>query len=333
MLNKIFRIFYRDLKSTKREPIAVYIIIMPIIIAVAITLFAPGLNDTTVNLAMLESDSEEHVEYMQQFAKVELFDSEEELERRVNKRDDIAGLIPKDDSYEVVLQGDEHEMVEKFAVLLQTLYDTDASAEDTTAEIMSFEHTVPPLKTKLTNMLISLTVMLAGMLIAISIVTEKAENTINAINVTPVSQTGFVVGKSLLGGLVAMLSIIASVIITGYYDINWLMIILVGFTSLLLSFIIGFLQGLTSDDMIEAAANVKMIFIPIAGSIIGYELLADKWQWTMYWSPFYWAYKANDMILSKTADWGNVLMCAGIVVGLTLAIYFISKPKIRKGLS
>lgn len=333
MLNKIFRIFYRDLKSTKREPIAVYIIIMPIIIAVAITLFAPGLNDTTVNLAMLESDNVEHIEYMKQFAKVELFDGTAELERRVNKRDDIAGLIPKDNSYEVILQGDEHEMVEKFAVLLQTLYDTDASAEDTTAQIMSFEHTVPPLKTKLTNMLISLTVMLAGMLIAISIVTEKAENTINAINVTPVSQTGFVIGKSLLGGLVAMVSIIASVIITGYYDINWLMIILVGFTSLLLSFIIGFLQGLTSDDMIEAAANVKMLFLPIAGSIIGYELLADKWQWTMYWSPFYWAYKANDMILSKTADWGTVLMCVGIVVALTLAIYFISKPKIRKGLS
>lgn len=333
MLNKIFRIFFRDLRSTKREPIAVYIVIMPIIMAIAITLFAPGLNDTTVNLAMLESDTQEHIEYMGQFAKVELFNDMEELERRINKRDDIAGLIPKGNSYEVVLQGDEHEMVEKYAVLLQTLYDTDASAENTTAEIMSFEHTVPPLKTKLTNMLISLTVMLAGMLIAISIVTEKAENTINAINVTPVSQTGFVVGKSLLGGLVAMVSIIASVIITGYYDINWLMIILVGLTSLLLSFIIGFLQGLTSDDIIEAAANVKMILIPLAGSILGYELLSDKWQWTMYWSPFYWAYRANDMILSKTADWGSVLMCTGIVLGLTLAIYFISKPKIRKGLS
>jgi len=198
---------------------------------------------------------------------------------------------------------------------------------------MSFGHTVPPLKTKLTNMLISLTVMLAGMLIAISIVTEKTENTINAINVAPVSQTGFVVGKSMTGALVAMASIIVCVLITGYYDINWLMIVLVGFTTLLLSFIIGFLQGLSSDDIIEAASNVKMIFLPITGSILGYELLSDKWQWTMYWSPFYWAYKANDMILSKTADWGTILLCAGMVLVLTLAVYFIALPKIRKGLS
>jgi len=137
----------------------------------------------------------------------------------------------------------------------------------------------------------------------------------------------------MVGGLFAMLSIIVSVIITGYNDINWLMIILVGFTTLLLSFIIGFVQGLSSGDIIEAASNVKMIFLPVAGSIIGYELISEKWQWTMYWSPFYWAYKANDLILSKTADWSTVLLCTGMVLALTLAVYFLTLPKIRKGLS
>jgi len=333
MLKKIFRIFLRDIKSTKRESMAIYIIVMPILMAIAITLFAPGLNDTTVNLAMLRSDDTEHIEFMEQFAKVELFDNVDELERRVNKRDDIAAIAPTGNSYEVILQGDEHEIIETYAVMLQSLYDTDASSEDTNASIMSFERTVPPLKTKLVNMLISMTVMLAGMLIALSIVTEKSENTINALNVTPLSQTGFVIGKSMTGGLVSMVSIIISLFITGYYDINWFMIILVGVTSMILSLIIGFVQGLASDDIIEAATNVKMVFLPIAGSIVGYELLSDKWQWTMYWSPFYWAYKANDMILSKTADWPTVLFCTGMVLALSLAVYFLAKPKIRKGLS
>ena len=76
-----------------------------------------------------------------------------------------------------------------------------------------------------------------------------------------------------------------------------------------------------------------MIFIPLAGSIIGYELLNDKWQWTMYWSPFYWAYRANDLILSKTASWGDVALCVGVIIGITLLMYFLLKPKIRKGLS
>ena len=136
-----------------------------------------------------------------------------------------------------------------------------------------------------------------------------------------------------MAGIIAMVSIVIALLITGYYDINWGMIILVGFTSLLLTFIVGFIQGLASDDVIEAAANVKMIMLPVAGSIAGYELLADKWQWTMYWSPFYWSYKANLLVLSKTADWPTILLCAGMVLILSLAVYFISKPKIRAGLS
>ncbi len=94
MLKKIFRVFIRDVKSTRREPMAIYIIVAPILLAVAITLFTPGLNDTTVNLALLQSDEPAHIEYMQQYAKVELFDDLEALENRVNKRDDVAAIAP-----------------------------------------------------------------------------------------------------------------------------------------------------------------------------------------------------------------------------------------------
>jgi ABC-2 type transport system permease protein len=333
MLKKIFRVFIRDVKSTRREPMAIYIIVAPILLAVAITLFTPGLNDTTVNLALLKSDEPAHIEYMQQYAKVELFDDLEALENRVNKRDDVAAIAPKGEKYEIILQGNENEIVQTYTVMLNSLYETGASQEDTLATMLSFGRTVPPLKTMLVNMLVSLTVMLSGMLIALSIVTEKAENTINALNVTPLSQTGFVIGKSMLGSLVSLVGIVIALFITGYSGVNWLMVILVGVTSMLLSLIIGFLQGLASDDVIEAATNVKMVFLPIAGSIIGYELLPANWQWTMYWSPFYWAYKANSMILSKTADWGTVLLSIGAVLALTLVVYFLAKPKIRKGLS
>ena len=73
---------------------ALVILIMPILLAIGITFFAPGLSDTTVNLAMLENDDPAHIEYMEQFAKVELFDDAEAVETRVAKRDDVAGLLP-----------------------------------------------------------------------------------------------------------------------------------------------------------------------------------------------------------------------------------------------
>ena len=333
MIRKLLVIFKRDLLSARRDAMATYMMVIPLILAVGITLFTPGLNDTTVKLAMLKSDDIEHIEYMKQFSKVELLGSVAELERRVTKRDDVVAIAPRGNGYEIILQGNESEIVEEYAVLLNTLYELGSTEEETTAQLISFGRTVPPLKTLLVVMLISMTVMLAGMLIAVSIVEEKVENTINAINVTPVSQTGFVIGKSLLGGAAAMMGIIGAVLITGFYDINWFMIVLVGLTSMILSFIIGFLQGLSSSDVMEAAGSVKLIVLPLAASIAGYEFLADKWQWTMYWSPFYWAYKANVLILSKTADWGTVLLCTAMVIVLSLVVYLVALPKLRKGLS
>ncbi len=332
-MKNILKIFFRDLKTARRDSMAFIIIVMPILLAFVINIFASGLNDTTVNLVLLEDDSSTHIAYMENFAKVELVTNREKAVDRVEKRDDIAAMVQKGDGYEIILQGNESEAVETYVTSLNSLYALGATVDESSATMYSFGHTVSPIQPMLVNMLISMIIMLAGMLIAISIVGEKADNTINAVNVTPVSQTQFVLGKSLTGGFIALLSIVAILFITGYYSINWLMIILVGISSMALALIVGFLQGLASEDVIEAAANVKMIMIPVAGSIAGYELLADKWQWTMYWSPFYWAYKGNQLVLNNTADWPTILLCTGMVLALTLVVYLVAKPKIRAKLS
>ena len=175
--------------------------------------------------------------------------------------------MPRAEGYEIILQGNEPDVVENYAKALNALYELGSTKSETTASMYSFGHTVSPVRTMIVNMLISMIVMLSGMLIAISIVGEKMDNTINAINVSPAPQTAFVAGKSMMGGFIAMLSIIVSLLITGYWDIKLLMIILVGLSSLILSLVVGFVQGLASDDVIEAATNVKMLFLPIAGSI------------------------------------------------------------------
>ncbi len=332
-MKKIIRIFRKDATIATRDAMLIYIIVIPILLAIGILFFAPGVTDSAVKVAMFESDAPAHIEYMENYVQVEQFDSMKEIERRVGKRDDVVGIVPVNEGYEIIVEGNEDQSAIESAEVLNTLFELGATRENTTAEILDFGKTVPPLKTKLVNMLILMVIMLAGMIISLGIVEEKSDNTISAMNVTPVSQNGFIIGKSLLGGFVALGSIVVALLIMGYFDINWLMILLVGLTSMILTFVIGFIQGLGSDDVIEAAAGVKMTMLPIAGSIAGYELLADKWQWTMYWSPFYWAYKANDLILSKAADWGTVLICIAAVTGLSMAIYFISIPKIRKGLS
>lgn len=255
------------------------------------------------------------------------------MERRVKKNDDIIGYIPTDDGYKIILEGNEPEEIITYAKLLNVYYSHNATTDTSVAEIYSFQKEDSPLKAPLTNMLIMMIIMLAGMIISLAIVEEKTDNTISAINVTPVTPTEFIIGKTMLGATSAMLGIIASLLILGYYNINWFLVILVAISSMFISFIIGFLQGLASNDVIEAAGGVKLVVIPMAGSIVGYMLLPSAWQWTMYWSPFYWSYKANDLILTNSGDWKTILLSTGIVIFITLLIYVVTMPKIRKGLS
>ncbi|SIN86147.1 ABC-type Na+ efflux pump, permease component [Carnobacterium alterfunditum] len=332
MLNKIWIIFKRDLKVNSKDFISLYILVVPILFAVLINVFSPGINDTTVDLALIKGGNTVQVEYLEQFAKIELFENTAEIKDRVEKRDAIIGIIPENDGYYLMTQGDEPEGVVEYAKLLTSFYELDMNVEDSTSEIIEFGRTVPPLKKILVNISILFISILAGMLIALNIVEEKVENTLSAINVTPTSRSTFILGKSVIGVIFTLFGSIALIMLTGFSEINLVQLLLILLVTSLLSIIVGFIQGVTNKDIMSAAGSIKLLFLPLIAGVLAIEMLGDKWQKFFYWNPFYWAYKGNDIILSQTGTWGQIFMYAGIVLLLSSIIYLLLAPKIRKGL-
>ena len=332
MLKKILIIFIRDIRINTREFMTLYMMIIPLVLAVGINLLSPGINDTSVNLALIKNENPKQAAYFDDFAHVELFSDEERVEDRVRSRDDVVGVLPADNGYYIMTEGNESEMVIEYAKLLNVLYESDVQLEDARSEIIEFGRTVPPLKKMLVNMLLLIISMLAGMLIAMNILEEKVDQTVSAINVTPTSRSAFILGKSLTGMFVALFSSIAVILITGFYTVNLGQAALVIFSLTILSLLIGFIQGLNSDDAMEAAGSVKLMFLPMAGSIAGYEFVTGNWRIFFYWSPFYWAYRANDMILSKSGTWPQLILYIGIILVICGAVYALLAPRIVKGL-
>ncbi len=233
----------------------------------------------------------------------------------------------------ILTQGNESAGVVDFAKALQALYVLDADIEDSNAEIIEFGREIPPLKKMLVNISILMASVLGGMLIAINIVEEKADNTISAINVTPLSRMGFVFGKSIMGLFMPIYGSISIILITGFGSINIGQMLMVVLSATLLSLLIGFVEGLSNDDMMTAAASFKMIFLPIAGVIAVAEAVSDKWQWTVWWMPYYWTYKGTDAVLSSNASWPQILLYTSIILALCGAVYLFLAPKIKTGLA
>ena len=331
-MKKILAIFIRDITVNKRDFLALYIILFPLLFAIAINLISPSVNDTTVNLVLIDGENIEQIEFFEQFAKVDIVQDEEELIERVSRRDTYVGVLPNETGYYILAEGNEGDQMIDFSKMLLTMYELGADVNDSNAYIHSFGRTVSPLKQMLVNTGLIFTSILGGMLIAINIVEEKVDKTIKAIHVTSISRLGYLLGKSMMGLIMPIYGGLALILLTGFSGINYGQLLLLILVSSILSMLVGLIEGLTNDDVMNAAANIKILFLPLAASIAGLELLADKWQPLFWWSPFYWAYKGNKAILAYNASWSQVLLYGGIVLLLSGIVYLYLAPKIRKGL-
>lgn len=333
MISKVLTVFSRDLKVSLRNFVALYIIVFPVVLGVAVNLFVPGVNESTVNLAMIKGENVRQIQYLKDYAEIEILGRAEDVEARVLERDDILGILPEGEkSYYILSQGDEPEYMLEFAKMLQVFYENKVTAEASRAEIVEFGRTVPPMKKTLVSGGIMLYSVMGGMLIALNIVEEKADNTISAINVTPLSRLGYIAGKSLMGVLFPLVGTAIMLVITGFRDINFGQALTMVFVSSMVSVLVGFIEGVNNDDVINAAGNMKLLFLPLAGSIAAIELLSDRWQKFFYWSPFYWTYKGNELVLSKSGSWDEILLYAGIVLAISAVVFAVLAPRIRRGL-
>jgi ABC-type multidrug transport system permease subunit len=333
MIRKIFLIFKRDLKVSVRNFITLYIIIVPIIFAVIINVFSPGINDTTVEIVLIEGENVEQGEYFEQFAKVEFLNNLDEMEERVKKRDNIIGVAPDgNNEYFILSQGNEPTYVVDYVKNLVTFDHYDINVEDSQAEIVDYGRDISPLKRLMVNVATIFTSVLGGMIIALNIVEEKTDNTISAINLSPVSRLGFIAGKSLIGVFVPVVGTFLMLFITGFRDINYFHAFLMVVSSCIISIMVGFIEGINNDDVMNAAGNMKMLFLPLFGSIAGAELLADKWQPLFYWVPFYWTYKGNNLVLSDSGSLVDIMKYSGIVLVISMIVFIVLAPRIRKGL-
>jgi len=333
MIKKVLLIFQRDLKTSVRSFITLYIIVVPVIFAVIINVFSPGINDTTVEIVLLDGENLQQSEYFKQFAKVELLETLDDVEDRVRKRDNIIAVLPdQKDEYFILTQGNEPDFIVDYVRNLIAFDNYDIGMEDSIAEIVDYGREIPPLKKLMVNAAMIFTSILGGMIIALNIVEEKTDNTISAIHLSPVSRIGFIAGKSLIGIVVPLTGTLVILTITGFRGVNYFHAVIMVGTSCIISILVGFIEGINNDDVMNAAGNIKLLFLPLFGSIAAEELLADKWQPLFYWIPFYWTYKGNDLVLSNKGSWLDIIKYSGIVLGMSAVVFLALAPKIRKGL-
>ena len=332
-MKRILAIVGRDITSGKRDFIYAYIMIIPFIMALVLKAIIPGVDTTTVNIAVLDTLEPQLIEYLDEFAKVKEFETIQDIRVRVSKTDDYLGLVKKDDKYNIISQNNESEGSYDFLELIVNSYQKDLYIFPIDIKITDSGWKLHPLKQQGANFLIIFTTVFGGMLILLSLVEEKMSNTLSAINVSPTSKFEFIIGKSILGLTIPIVGIIGILLIVGFEDINYLMVIVVSISISFISMIIGFVIGIMNDEPISAIASMKMIFIPVMGSVFGAMYLSEKFIPLLYWSPFYWAYEAMNSIILNEATWPMIFKDCLIITFITALVFMLLRNRIKRGLN
>ena len=313
---------------------ALWMILMPLILALVILWITPGITDAVPTLAVDSAIDTEFVQTLRAYAGVETLPDSEAVRERVLRRDEVIGLIQGEGGPVLVRQGNETGSTLEMAKLLTVIagQGAPAGADNSAFGFYSFRDATPPLKRALSISLLIMISVITAMLISLGLVDEKNDQTIKAANVTPMPQALYVVSKSLIGVLTLIVTSVCVLLILGITQINWGQMILLILADGMISIIVAFVIGLASTDFIEAAGSVKMLFLPLAASVLVYELTEPAWHVTVMWSPFYWAYRGITEVIQGTSEWGSTLLYTACILLISGMVFRLCLGNIRKSL-
>lgn len=330
-MKRILFIARRDLKSGLRDFLVVYLFLAPVLFSLLLRLFAGGVAASPLRVAVFE-DGAAIASALVDYAHVEQFATRDALLERVLRLDDVLGVVATSAGHELVAEGNEMPGTDAAVRLVLYRLGAEEGALPAIVEISDIGFTLSPFILQGGLLLLIMTTVFGGMLILLNLIEEKMSNTLSAMNVTPASRLEFILGKGLLGFLTPVLGGSMAVYLLGFRDFN-LGMFLVSMVSLaFISLIIGFLVGVTNDEPISGIAAMKGVFVPVLASVLGAMLLAERWQFVLYWSPFYWGYLNMNAILLGDATWGEVLRNSTIILVITGIVFAALRPRIARGL-
>jgi len=332
MLRRILAVTMRDIRSGMRDAMIPYILIAPLLVTVLLKIFIPSVGSTVINVALPKTAEPAFAEYVERYGEVELLEDRDAIVKRVNATDDLFGIVPKADGYELITAGNELTgTIEMVQAVLSSWQNPDLEPP-IELKISDMGWQLSPLARFGTNFLVVFMSVFGGMIVMLNLVEEKQYNTMAAINVSALRRWEYVLGKALPGIVLPILHAFAVLLIMGFTEINYLQVAVVALAIALISMILGFVVGVYQSEPIGAVASMKILFLPIMASVFGAIFLPEKWQPVLYWSPFYWAYRSVDDIVLQQAAWSDIWLHNLIILAITALVFGLMYKRIKRGM-
>ena len=325
-MRNIIAVFKNDFKLAKRDFMIAYIMVAPFLLAGILALLIPSAEKTALpTFAVMDTVAVEVVEELDKYGEVLEYEDIEVLKTRVLEDDDVIGLTMNGDEFQIIAEGNEDSNI--LPAILQA-YETDIELPiDIKFSDVGYE--VSTLELMGIPAVLLLTIYFTGLLIGFTIIEDKSSEAIDALSVSTITKSQYMIGKCVLPFIVAFVDLAIIIAAFGLSDINFAHLIVFALASSSVGIVIGYIIGVVSNDQMGAVTIVKLTSFVVMMSAVAGVLLPGNWKMLAYWSPAYWAFEGMLKITSLESTWTIVAQYSAIIVGITVALFLVGKKRLK----
>lgn len=294
MFKRIRSLLRQDFTNALRDNILLYMMAGPIFLAIGARFFIPSVDEARLTFALQAGLSEEVVQQLEYYGDVLMLPSEEEVRERVNRSDDVPGLIGDEQGYRLVLEGNEAEGPEALNRLLTQIL---RGKSDAVYTVTSQGDQSSLLKEYTTIIFVMIGSLLGALVMAFNIIEDKETNAIRALGVSPLSMIELTLARGVFAILLGFfITVVSSYVLLGSrVPLDMLMIGFLFCTGI--PVLTGYIIGGLADNQLKAIAILKFfmliyltlpivsVFVPRQWHFFFY-ILPNYWMWTVYENVF-----------------------------------------------
>lgn len=326
-IRQITSLFRQDLTNAMRDNLVVYMFVAPILLALGARFFLPSLEETKITFAVEQAVGEGVIARLEQLGDVDLYASRDAVIERVERNDDVPGIVADGDAFTVYLEGNEPEGQELATLVMSSVLQDGEVATFVHEELRASRSQISEYGAVV---LVMLAVMIGALVMGFLMVDDKETNAIKALGVSPLTMGHYLLARGLFAVTFStVIALISTAILVGT-AVNYGML-LVGFLiAASVGLIIGYVVGGFTDSQLEAIGLIKIVMFAYLTVPILTIFVPSNWQWLFYLLPNYWMFKIfENLFVGQTGPAGFWTAC-----GLTLlssGIYLVAMtPLLRR---
>jgi ABC-2 type transport system permease protein len=322
-MRQILSLLRQDVTNSLRDNVILYMIVAPILLALGARALLPSLEEIKITFAVDTAVDEPIIERLDAFGDVELHDSREAVVARVERADDVPGIVPDGDGYAVILEGNEPEGEEIASVVMSSILSDDALA--------TYEHSQLTENRSLVAeygaiTLVMMAVMLGAVIAGFIMVDEKESGAIQALAVSPLTMRQFTLARAIFALVVStFMAMVSSAILVGT-AVHYGLLLLGCVIGAGVGTLVGYIIGGFSSNQLEAMALIKVLMIVYLTLPFVTIFIPRNWHWPFYPLPNYWMWQIFENLyigqLGPVGFWG----ASGLTVALSAVGLLILRP-------